>query len=287
MTVPAVATVAMLGLPRTGKTTYLGALWQIVQDREAPYVLEADLQGDRGYLQQLADCVASAEEVPRTSVDSSDALVLSLTFESSGRVDLRIPDLSGEVSHAVVTRRRWTRPLWDAVSSSSGLLVFVHPHRLAMPATIASANNLLADAATSGDDQTLPSPFSLDDDACTAAMYVDLLENVRLLRPDRTLPSIALMISAWDLVEAESSEIAPKEWLEARMPLLAQYLDANNARGDLGVFGVSAQGGELDDRAHLLAMGDVCARARVVSADGSEVRFTRPLELAIWGTSDP
>ena len=64
------STVAFLGLPRTGKSTYLGALWQLAQDPAERTIVERDVVGDRSYLQTLGDQVARGVEIGRTEISS-------------------------------------------------------------------------------------------------------------------------------------------------------------------------------------------------------------------------
>ena len=86
-------TVSLLGLPRTGKSTYLGALWQLIQDSGEPTIVERDFRGDRSYLQQLGEQVALAEEIQRTEVESNEGLELTVGFDEDGDVNLTVPDL--------------------------------------------------------------------------------------------------------------------------------------------------------------------------------------------------
>jgi hypothetical protein len=85
-------------------------------------------------------------------------------------------------------------------------------------------------------------------DAPTQVKLVDLLQflDARLSSP-RPL-GLAVIVSAWDLVEDTSVlEISPKCWMAKRMPLLNQFLHANTDIFNIQVYGVSAQGGTLDE----------------------------------------
>ncbi|WP_219930979.1 hypothetical protein [Pectobacterium atrosepticum] len=56
---------------------------------------------------------------------------------------------------------------------------------------------------------------------------------------------IAVMISAWDLVR--DMELTPCDWLASHMPLVAQFLRANQTYFEFQIYGVSAQGVSLED----------------------------------------
>ena len=131
-------TVVFLGLPRTGKSTYLGTLWQLAQDPAEPTIVERDVTGDRSYLQKLGDQVARGEEIGRTEVSSVEGMRLTLGFEQ-GNVTVDVPDLGGETLRLLVEDRVWHPRLQDTITASNAMLLFLHPEKLELPMTIAMA----------------------------------------------------------------------------------------------------------------------------------------------------
>ena len=127
-------TVVFLGLPRTGKSTYLGTLWQLAQDPAEPTIVERDVTGDRSYLQKLGDQVARGEEIGRTEVSSVEGMRLTLGFEQ-GDVTVDIPDLGGETLRLLVEDRVWHPRLQDTITASNAMLLFLHPEKLELPMT--------------------------------------------------------------------------------------------------------------------------------------------------------
>jgi hypothetical protein len=91
---------------------------------------------------------------------------------------------------------------------------------------------------------------------------------------------LAIVVSAWDLV---SKNVAPTTWLESRLPLLSQFLRANNDWMTSEVFGVSSQGGDLDDdRQKLLDSPTASARCYAVKgSDTAAVSVTTPLQFLL------
>ena len=78
MTEPSRQRVAFLGLPRTGKSTFLGTFWALVQSPLETAVREINFSGDRSYIQKLADQVARGEEIDRTAMDASEEMQVVL-----------------------------------------------------------------------------------------------------------------------------------------------------------------------------------------------------------------
>ena len=296
-------TLSLIGLARTGKSTYLGALWMIIQDDRATYIRELETKGDRSYLTKLGDQVALLREMARTDVDSEEGLQLIVELGDLGEVDLRIPDLSGETLRLLVEHRTWHELLRDAITGSDALLLFVHPDRVWEPTRTNFTADLLSKLMTTAADQsetggtaTAPTEeagIESDPDpptftpklAATAAKLIDAVENILNTNARQTL-KIGVVISAWDLAEkawpADEGMATPRRWLEHRLPAVWQVLRSNPDRLNIAVYGVSAVGGRLpEDREELEGKGSVLDRAYVLDGEGNPVRFTAPLEWAL------
>lgn len=288
--------VALIGLPRTGKSTYLGALWQIIQDDRETSIAEVDVRGDRSYLQLLGEKVAQLEEIARTDVGSEEGLRVVLGLESLGEVDLNVPDLSGETLRLLVEERTWHRLIREAVESADGILVFVHPDLLRIPirtnfttATLAAFLEVTGDGGAQEDSASPNVAMSPDSGellpefeprlACTAATLIDAIENAVDARTGGTPLRVAIVVSAWDEVDGAPT---PLEWVEDRLPAVWSMCCANGDLLTATVFGVSAQGGRIpEDRDALLEKGGVLDRAYARNSSGHPVPLSRPIEWAL------
>lgn len=269
-------TIALLGLPRTGKSTYLGALWLLVQDPTFPDVWEKDVTGDRSHIQRLADLVGAGEEIPRTNVDSDQRMSLELGFQGRGSVRLDIPDLSGEAVRQVVEERVWHRALGETVVRSDALMIFLNPSQIAYPMPVVRIGSSGKGEPEQGGEE----PRFVPEKACTSAKLVDFLENVADLRSDSWPLPVAVVVSAWDAVMAG---LTPSQWLEKRVLGVASYLSANKDVVTASIFGVSAQGGELPkDKEQLLAKGDVSHRVFAVDSEGDSATLLSPVSSVVW-----
>jgi hypothetical protein len=269
-------TIAMLGLPRTGKSTYLGALWRLVQDVEVPEIREIDFAGDRSRINMLADRVSNGIEIERTEVDTEEGFELEVSFEGGWNARLDIPDLAGEASRELVEERVWRLSLARTLERADGIMLFVHPDKIdaPVPANFTGADD--DDDGTVADEQEEPK-FTVKD-ACTAAKLIELLENVIDLRADIWPIRIAMVISAWDRVAGEPT---PAAWLEERLPGVAGMLACNPNQARAAAFGVSALGGDLREKNALLAKGGVRERVFARDPSGSPVGLWAPLRWVL------
>ena len=170
--------IVLLGMPRTGKSTYLGALWALVQSHLEPSVSEVSFSGDRAYVQTLADQVARAEEVARTAIDASDQLAVSLRFDPGAAVDLIMPDTSGESLRLLFEERAWYPRLRSVCEEATAILLFVHPERVRVPQPLAVLSGVAGDAF----EEEAPVervPFYAREHASTAAELIEVLRECR------------------------------------------------------------------------------------------------------------
>src|ERR1700761_1052789 len=89
---------SILGLPRSGKTTFLAALWHLIDAGEVATKLVLDkLVGDHAYLNAIAEAWRRCEEVPRTSMAAETKVTIHVHAQAIGqKMALEFPDLSGE-----------------------------------------------------------------------------------------------------------------------------------------------------------------------------------------------
>jgi hypothetical protein len=118
------------------------------------------------------------------------------------------------------------------------------------------------------------------------AKLVDLLQIAARFRGQKKA-RLAVVISAWDLCETEKLE--PERWVETRLPLLYQYLQANNDLCEFAIYGVSAQGTELKAPGDLVNAIRASDRIKVIRGKETSKDLTLPirdlLDNAVGGTT--
>jgi len=279
-----------IGLPGSGKTTFLAALWHVLSDRSSATSLKLTKpSGDRAYLNRIAKEWRECSQVPRTNLQAEQVVVLHLDGEGFGAFDLSIPDLAGEAFKQQLTDRRMSRHHAAFVQDATGVMLFLHPDvqkgtqittALHLEATLPGSRE--ADAPTpNGVGRVADNAWS-PELLPTQAKLVELLQFL-LERTERKL-RVAIVVSAWDLVDTMG---APDKFLARELPLLQQFLEANNDLFDHSVFGVSAQGGDVTveaEKQKLLELDDALKRIRVQQAEQTDQDITKPIAWLLGGT---
>jgi hypothetical protein len=269
--------ILVLGLPDHGKTTFLAAAWHVLTSGEVPGSLRlGHLVGNRAYIEAMREAWVTCVPVPRTEQDALAETTLELV---DGEVlgQLMIPDLSGELLERYWRERHWPGAFDDQIVTAKGMLLFVHPSKVQEGNTIEFAESIAAhipdpSIQSVGEAQDLQ-PFS-GEHSPSQVQLVYLLEQI----VDRARPGIGgipmvVVVSAWDQVP---SNIEPRDWVQQRMPLLAQFLASEEAIVSV-IVGISAQGGPLpDDRARLSNVVPPSQRILVVGHAGAPHDITWP-----------
>ena len=105
--------------------------------------------------------------------------------------------------------------------------------------------------------------------AAKQVKLVELLQFISEQGQARQPLALAVMISAWDVIESEGKpKIRPEQFLKSEWSLLYQYLQANPELFRSRIYGVSARGGDDAAQAKLFSLQP---HERVWLKDGAEV----------------
>lgn len=266
---------AIIGLPRSGKTTFLAALWHLIDAGEVATKLVLDrLVGDHQYLNAIVEAWRRCEEVPRTSMAAeADVSIHVHEPATQRRAVLGFPDLSGESFGRQVATRSCRQAYVNGFNGDGGILLFVTADRANDGLTLSDMAPIFGgDEAGSGE----PRDWAPD----LLPQQVRLVELLQFLqRPPfrRIRRRIAVVISAWDVLPKPRP--LPEVWLGRELPLLHQFLLCNTGSFEFRVYGVSAQGGSVkgqEARASLLRMTP-SERVECVGPETSPHDLTGPI----------
>ena len=236
--------VVLIGGPDTGKTNFIGRLWIALQSGEGALVTSG-IPEQIEYVEQVVEHLHRGEFAPRTDRNmevSKGRVIIPIACEDTaddGISELVVPDVSGEIrKKAVVTRElapEWMSQLENAV----GALLFVRAHsplNVNPPDWVTTAR-LLNHQGELAQPGKMPTQVML----CEFLRFLELTMSGRSVNRKR---KIAVVVTAWDLLNEEDSSGGPRAYLQSEYPLFFGRL------GDLDgfevmVFAVSVVGGDL------------------------------------------
>jgi hypothetical protein len=235
--------VVIIGLPASGKTTFLAALWHLVTERDVNTVLRfGGLNvGDAAHLNAIAARWRDAKRQDRTAIAGNRMVSMKLLDETGAPLRVTFPDVPGEAY-----RRMWEeRDCEEEIVSflrAPGVLLFIHADEIRAPKWVVdevALSHALGLDVPEGD--VAPWHPRL---APTQVQLVDLLQLLSLPPLGVGPRRLAVMLSAWDTAKGEG--LSPADYVSAKLPLLDQYLRRGADAWISRTYGLSAQGGEYD-----------------------------------------
>ncbi|MCK1306566.1 MULTISPECIES: hypothetical protein [unclassified Bradyrhizobium] len=290
MTDASESSVVICGLPASGKTTFLAALWYVVFEKRDPdALLKFDsLSGvDFSHLNAIMRRWQHAKEQIHTEITSGKTVSMNLKDGAERRIQMAFPDLSGESFQQMWEDRECDPKLADLLRNGAGILLFVHADKIKHPMGAAETTRQAGGLDASGAGAGTAVGWH-PKDAPTAVQLVEMLQLMRC--PALQVPArrLAVVLSAWDKVMEEEPDIRPEAYLARELPLLDQYLRYGDGGWTVRTYGLSAQGGDferegkLDDEARnervaaIRKLEDASSRITLISSEPSH-DLTEPI----------
>ncbi len=276
--------VVIIGLPESGKTTFLAALWHLVSERDVDTVLRYhNLQvGDASHLNKIAARWRDAKVQDRTAVNGNRLVSMNLLDSSLTALRVTFPDVPGE-AYGRMWESRDCDPAIAAILDAQGVVLFIHADTVCAPKWVVDEVTLSRQIGLPPPDgQPVPWEPSLSP---TQVQLVDLLQLLRQPPLDIGPRRLAVMLSAWDKASAEG--LSPEVFVDTKLPLLSQYLRGGADGWTWRIYGLSAQGGDYDpveagkapvpEAAELRRLHNASERIRLVFGATESHDLTEPL----------
>lgn len=267
------------GLPSAGKTTFLAALWNLINhDPDAKLKLNKIENGQ--YLASLSNKWANMEPLERT-VPSGEQADISIKLEMSNRTifDLQLPDLSGETFQSQYEMREISEEVAKYIEDADAVLFFINVNSIKLLGLISEQTFSRSSTPSTNDVNRNPK-----EDDPIQIQVIELLQFILFIRKNKML-KIGFMFSAWDLIKSKLNDIKPEQFLEERMNMLWQFCQANQDSIEYQTWGISAQGGSFNEKDLLLDKEYPYERILVEGNDGYKgCDLTLPLYLLMGDT---
>ena len=237
------ASIVLVGGPDTGKTNFIARLWLALRNGES----SLRLGGTPDEIKYVEDAVRHLHEghfAPRTDKNvaaEQSSITIPLARPESGqgdgRLELVVPDVLGEIWKRAVETRELSQERMQQLEEAVGAVVFVR--------VLSELNVSPPDWINSAE------LMQLQEDADVGEMptQVMLCEFVRFLElklhagKSSRKPRVAVVVTAWDLLDVERASAGPRAYLEREYPLFAGRL-GDVSRFEVGIFSMSILGGD-------------------------------------------
>lgn len=234
----------IIGMPNSGKSTFIAALRHLLLANEVTTELElTGLADNEAHLNQLETKWLACQMVERTKPTTEGWVQFHVRDQKIGTESIiSIPDLRGEAFEQPACIGKCQKELDDSLKETDGILLFTNADREDDMLLISDFSDIFGENET--DQQQIKGfrPENMPEEV----KIVEFLQfaNRRPRYPRKR--KVAVLVSAWDVV-TNQTDLLPDKWLETNRPMLAQFLTTNHDLWETRIYGVSAQGGKLPD----------------------------------------
>jgi len=279
--------IVMLGLPATGKTSFGVALFGGLSNHAIDGMELRGVHDPVHVLNEGLKHLARREPVLRSDHEGVETISLTVALADGSEHSLFIPDRSGESLRGTIKTRAWHVELLAELRDADAMMIFLDPDGLGVGGSAEEVAELLEDETGDGEDDGAGKEREGGEEEDTPRKWkagmmptdvrmVDALQEIRDATDGECCP-IAVVVSAWDSI----ANMTPAEWLAARVPLLRQFLEADQNGYSYRAFGISAQGEKFAQNEVVTDPDepDPWDRAWAVDGAGERVSLAAPL---IW-----
>ena len=254
----------IIGLPDSGKTSFIGALgYYLISNETNDSALCLDNINDMDYINQIAEQWAMCEKAIRTSETAFYNISLNLRIkETDSKINITMPDQSGETFRHIINRKVIDKERYKQLSGCEEILIFINPSRIKRDALIPDIPEEIRTETNAKVDMKSECHLNIQ------AEYVQMLQYLYYIRNSST--NLKIIVSAWDMYLGYE---LPEKVLKDRVPLVWQFLYANEERFHCEYWGISAQGGDLnieEEKQKLLEYENNIERIIVVNHRGEK-----------------
>lgn len=232
--------IILVGGPDSGKTNYVGRLWISLKEHKGS-LRRAGMPNSIEYVDTICAHLLKGEFAGRTDRNSErqDFCVPLKTGDNGEPTEMVVPDFTGELWRKAVLNSELPREWLDELENADGALLFVRVHSPlnVQPLDWVTARDMLQLVGEGNEEIEPPTQVILCE-------LLRLLQQRLADRPDGRKPRVAVVVTAWDLLDAESQETGPLAYLRKQFPLFAGVLD-DLERIEARIYGVSIVGGDL------------------------------------------
>ncbi len=235
--------IILVGGPETGKTNYLGRLWIALKAKKFQ-LRTASTPENIQYVNGITEHVTQGKFAPRTE-DTNAVREFHATISSADgtlNTDMVVPDMKGEIWQVAVRTLEIPINWYNSLKESNSAILFL---RARSPLIVQPVDWVVSqELIRGGRIQQFES-----DEVPTQVTIIELMrfldENLRRDNIDH-LPKVGLLITAWDVLDADEKKAGPMAYIEQEFPLLAERLK-DKLSIDVKVFGLSIVGGDLEN----------------------------------------
>ncbi|WP_349976463.1 hypothetical protein [Pseudomonas sp. WHRI 8519] len=233
-------TIVLVGGPDSGKTNYMARLWASISDGKGAMGAPSKRTNIK-YVEDAVNYLHGGRFAPRTDTNleaGQGALTIAIKRDNEAETaNLVIPDVSGEIWKAAVETGEFPLEWMELLESAEGALLFVRVRSDQNITPLDWVNSAQLMELIGQEFEGYPTQVML----CELTRF---LEEKLLRSSTGKVPRIAVVVTAWDLLDQQLAKAGPRAYLAREYPMFIGKLD--HLEGiEVALFGMSIVGGDL------------------------------------------
>ena len=267
----------IIGLPSSGKTTFLAALGYVLNMSDKNAIVLSSCS-DSEYINNISEQWSSCKRMEHTHIEALEEIRMKVRESGGDEYELVLPDRAGELFKKKYKSGHSEVELHTALRENEKILLFVNPALICPEPMIGNISKKYREFKK-GEIISQPSETEAENGSSDSSGFAlgDQAEHVELLQSilASELPSIhiTIVISAWDAFMGSEEIKKPEDTLYQCLPLLWQVIESHKNTLHVSYWGISAQGGNWDDpeEKETLLNKPWQERAFAVDSDGNRI----------------
>lgn len=222
----------IIGPPKSGKTTFLAQLYGRLVDKQGKLKLASAPENIDG-IKNAYNRLAEGEETESTP--STDNLEVKIPVIHEGKeFVLHCKDYGGEQVRDLVAFMKYNKTWIERTKTNDRWILFIRPSEIEHRFDLSKKGYAKKDLKKTN----APILGTSDQSQFIELVQVLLHARGKGMKDPIDIPRLLIVLTCWDELGTDSK---PEEILLQKMPLFAQFIDANWLPGAYKIIGVSAQ----------------------------------------------
>lgn len=231
----------LIGKPHSSKTVFLSQFYSKLQKNKSKLKLYKSVD-DLSPIAGARDALASGNEPQTTPSEKSVKFYLPIQVNEK-QVDLQCPEYGGEQVLGIVESRELNKDWATATRESNSWILFIRINNVNKPLDLSDIT-YSEQYQKGAEESAIAYEYKISDQS----FFIELLQilihskGIDYHRLNQN-PKLTVVLTCWDEMNTQGK---PYEVLNAKLPLLLNFLESNWDENYLKIVGLSAQGFALD-----------------------------------------
>jgi len=233
--------ILLIGKPDSSKTVFLTQLYSRLQKNQSTLKLYKKV-GKLSAISASRESLSNGEEPQPTPLESHVEFELPVLLDGQ-EVDILCPEYGGEQVNTIIDSRHLNKDWLDAVKKSNNWIVFIRLNSISKPVDIADVTVTEEHIKKETEAEHEPDMYTISEQSSFIELVQILLDIQQFnYHSVNNQTKLTIVLTCWDEMARNGR---PSDLLKEKLPLFAEFIEANWDKESVKILGLSALGFSL------------------------------------------